>query len=56
MIGPGTLVRCLDRDGVWHEGIADGPPENGEVRVRFTTRGREQPWPAGKVEEVGPPW
>lgn len=55
-IRAGDIVRVVDRDGVEHEAIADGGPENGEVWVRFTTKGREQPIPAKYVTKVRNAW
>jgi len=54
-IGEGDIVH-VDRYGVVHEAIADGPIENGEVWVRFTTRGREMPVPAKHVRKVADAW
>ena len=56
-IREGDIVRVTDpRDGIEHEGIADGGPENGEVWVRFTTKGREIPVPAKYVTKVRDAW
>lgn len=56
-IREGDIVHVTDpRDGVEHEAIADGPVENGEVWVRFTTRGREMPVPAKHVRKVADGW
>ena len=54
-IGEGDIVR-VTQYGVVHEAIADGPVENGEVWVRFTTRGREMPVPAKHVRKVADAW
>ena len=55
-IREGDIVHVTDAEGVEHEGIADGPVENGEVWVRFTTRGREIPVPAKHVRKVADAW
>lgn len=56
-IREGDIVRVLDpRDGTEHEAIADGGPENGEIWVRFTTKGREIPVPATYVTKVSNAW
>ena len=55
-IREGDIVRVTDPDGIQHEAIADGPVENGEVWVRFTTRGRETPVPAKCVTKVSNAW
>jgi hypothetical protein len=56
-IREGDIVRVTDpRDGIEHEGIADGGPEHGEVWVRFTTKGREIPVPAKYVTKVRDAW
>ena len=54
-IGEGDIVH-VNQAGVVHEAIADGPVENGEVWVRFTTRGREIPVPAKNVRKVADAW
>ena len=54
-IGEGDIVHVTQYDVV-HEAIADGPVENGEVWVRFTTRGREMPVPAKHVRKVADAW
>ena len=54
-IREGDIVH-VTRDGITHEAIADGGPENGEIWVRFTTRGREQPIPAKYVTKVSNAW
>ena len=56
-IREGDIVRVTDpRDGIEHEAIADGGPENGEVWVRFTTQGREIPAPATYATKVRDAW
>lgn len=54
-IREGDLV-IVRRDGKVRLAIADGGPENGEIWVRFTTRGREQPIPAKYVTKVSNAW
>ena len=54
-IQEGDIVH-VTQYGVVHEAIADGPVENGEVWVRFTTRGREMPVPAKHVRKVADAW
>ena len=55
-IRAGDIVHVRDPDGTEHEAIADGGPENGEVWVRFTTRGKERPVPANRVTKVSNAW
>lgn len=55
-IREGDIVRVTDPHGTQHEAIADGPPENGEVWVRFTTRGHERPIPVKYVTKVRNAW
>lgn len=55
-IRAGDIVRIKAPDGTEHEAIADGGIENGEIWVRFTTRGREQPIPAKYVTKVRNAW
>lgn len=50
-IREGDLV-IVRRDGRTRLAIADGGPENGEIWVRFTTRGKEQPIPAKYVTKA----